>query len=551
MNRKRESSFLMQGTILAMAAMITKVIGLAYRIPMTNILGETGNGYYGVVFQVYNLALMLTSYSLPMAVSKMVSERVARREYKNVQLVFKSALVFAVIAGGIATAIVFFGAGYIASEILQMDYSVYALRTLAPCILIVAFLGVFRGYFQGHNTMIPTAVSQILEQIVNAVVSIVGAWTLLSAGLEMKRANSADKDLYGAALGAAGGTAGTVAGAFIALVFLVFLYVLYKRIVRQQVRRDRTRHTESTKRIYKVLLLTIVPVILSATLSNITNILDQGLLSNVMAFQGYSEREYTSLLGLLNGQYDTMVGIPFSISTALAASFMPSLITAIQTGTRREIHDKMTMVSRFNMILVIPCAAGFIALSKPILDLLFFTQDNKASAMYLRVGAISVVFFCLSSVTNAALQGLDKMMRPVKNAAIALIVHTVALLIMLVVFRWNAYGVVLSKIVFAGVICLLNARDLKNVCGYVQEIKKTFIIPAIAAAIMGVLSMLVQVLFDLFLPGAVATLLALVAAVAIYGISLVLLGGITEEELKEMPKGTLILSIFKKVRLMR
>ena len=221
MGKKKENSFLMQGTILAAAAIITKIIGLAYRIPLTNILGEEGNGYYGVVFQVYNLALMLTSYSMPMAVSKLVSERLAKRQYKNAQRVFRSAMTIAVIAGGAATLIVFFGAGFIGSKILKMELSVYALRTLSPCILIVAFIGVFRGYFQGHRTMIPTAVSQILEQIVNAVFSIIGAYFLFKIGLGM--AEGAKSESYGAALSAAGGTIGTVAGALTALVFLVLL----------------------------------------------------------------------------------------------------------------------------------------------------------------------------------------------------------------------------------------------------------------------------------------------------------------------------------------
>ncbi|MEI3219236.1 MAG: oligosaccharide flippase family protein [Lachnoclostridium sp.] len=147
--RKKGTNFIMQGTILGVAAIITKLIGLAYRIPLTNIMGAKGNGYYGVVFQVYSLALMLTSYSLPMAVSKLVSARVSTGQYKNAYRVFKGAMTFAVLAGGIVAAIVFFGAGIISTNILKMDLSVYALRVLAPCILIVAVLGVFRGFFSG------------------------------------------------------------------------------------------------------------------------------------------------------------------------------------------------------------------------------------------------------------------------------------------------------------------------------------------------------------------------------------------------------------------
>lgn len=548
MKKKNRNSFLMQGTILAAAAIITKIIGLAYRIPLTNILGAEGNGYYGVVFQVYNLALMLTSYSLPMAVSKLVSARAATGQYKNVQRVFKGAMTFALIAGGVTTAVVFFGAGFICTNILKMDLSVYALRTLAPCILIVAFLGVMRGYFQGHETMVPTAVSQVFEQIVNAAVSLIGAYMLLKVGQGM--AGGEAKKSYGAAYGAAGATLGTVIGALIALLFLIFLYGAYKKTIRRQLRRDKTRRLESQRRIYKVLLLTIAPVILSATLYNISNILDQGIFTNIMAAQGYSEEEYVSLLGVFNGQYDTMIGIPLSIASAFAASFMPSLVAAIQTGNRKQIHHKIAMVSRFNMLIVIPCAAGFIALARPILDLLFFTQDNTIPAMLLRIGGISAVFFCLSTVTNAALQGMDKMSAPVKNAAISLVIHTAALIIMLIAFKWSIYAVVISKIVFAGLICILNARDLQKACGYVQEVKKTFIIPALASMIMSGAALLIHWLLGMLLPGAIATIIALIAAVIVYGLSLILLGGITERELAEFPKGGLLIRLLKKTRLL-
>lgn len=538
----------MQGTILAAAAMITKFIGLAYRIPLTNILGAEGNGYYGIVFQVYNLALMLTSYSLPMAVSKLVSERLAKRQYHNAQRVFKGALNFAAIAGGMTTLVIFIGAGFICTNILKMDLGVYALRTLSPCILIVAFLGVLRGYFQGHATMLPTAVSQIIEQIINAIVSVVCAYLLLKVGQSM--AGDDMKDSYGAALSASGATMGTVSGALIALIFLIVLYRAYSPVVKRRLKRERTRYVESQRTIYKILLLTIAPVILSATLSNISNILDQAIFTNIMTVQGMSEKEYTTLLGLFNGQYDTMIGIPLSVATALASSFMPSLVATIQTGTKRQIHHKISLVCRFNMMIAIPCAAGFIMLARPILDLLFFTQDNTIPAMLLRIGGISVVFFCLSTVTTAALQGMNKMTEPVKNAAIALVIHLIALIIMLAVFKWNIYAVVASKIVFAAVVCLLNARDLFKTCGYRQEKVKAFAIPAIASLIMGVVSLGVYKLLSLIIGGMTATVIALIIAVAVYGVSLIRLGGISESELRELPSGTKLVKALKAARLM-
>lgn len=548
-DKKKGTNFLMQGTILAAAAMITKIVGLAYRIPLTNIMGAEGNGYYGVVFQVYSLALMLTSYSLPMAVSKLVSARVALGQYKNAYRVFKGAMTFGILSGGIVSAIVFFNARFISEEIMKMGLSIYALRVLSPCILIVAILGVLRGFFQGYGTMIPTAISQVAEQLINAIVSVVGAYLLMQTGRSM--ASGEAKESYGAAFAAAGGTLGTGIGALTALLFLLFVFTAYKTRLKRQMRRDRTRRLESRKTIYKVLLLTIAPVILSATVYNISNLIDQTMFSNIMAAQGMAEKEYSSLLGLLNGQYDTMTNIPLSVSSALAASFMPSLVTTMQTGNRKQIHSKINMVSRFNMLIAIPCAAGFITLSGPILNLLYFNQDNAIPSLMLRIGGISVVFFCLSTVTNAALQGLDRMAAPVKNAAISLVIHVVALFIMLVVFKWEIYSIPISKIIFAGSICILNAHDLRGACGYMQEQKQTFVIPTIASVIMGAVSLLVHLLCVLFIGEMAAAVIAIIVAVIVYGIALVVLGGITEEEILSAPKGATLVAICRKLHLLK
>ena len=548
-DKKKGTNFLMQGTILAAAAMITKIVGLAYRIPLTNIMGAEGNGYYGVVFQVYSLALMLTSYSLPMAVSKLVSARVALGQYKNAYRVFKGAMTFGILSGGIVSAIVFFNARFISEEIMKMGLSIYALRVLSPCILIVAILGVLRGFFQGYGTMIPTAISQVAEQLINAIVSVVGAYLLMQTGRSM--ASGEAKESYGAAFAAAGGTLGTQIGALTALLFLLFVFTAYKTRLKRQMRRDRTRRLESRKTIYKVLLLTIAPVILSATVYNISNLIDQTMFSNIMAAQGMAEKEYSSLLGLLNGQYDTMTNIPLSVSSALAASFMPSLVTTMQTGNRKQIHSKINMVSRFNMLIAIPCAAGFITLSGPILNLLYFNQDNAIPSLMLRIGGISVVFFCLSTVTNAALQGLDRMAAPVKNAAISLVIHVVALFIMLVVFKWEIYSIPISKIIFAGSICILNAHDLRGACGYMQEQKQTFVIPTIASVIMGAVSLLVHLLCVLFIGEMAAAVIAIIVAVIVYGIALVVLGGITEEEILSAPKGATLVAICRKLHLLK
>ncbi len=548
MTKHKEKNFLVQGSILAIAGVVTKVIGLIYRIPLNNIAGNEGMGYYSAAFSIYTVALMLTSYSLPLAVSKLVSERIGKNQYKNAYKVFREALAFALVAGGLVSLLIFFGADFIAGTLLSMDMCAYSLRVLAPCILIVALLGVFRGFFQGTGSMVPTAISQILEQIVNAIASVAGAYMLLQAGKNV--AKKMNDSSYSYSYAAAGGTIGTVAGAFFALLLLLAIFFAYKKVFKKQMRKDATKEEERYSMILKILIATIIPVILSATVYNISDLLDTAIFNKIMVFQGYEKSEYASLLGMFSGKFTTLINVPTSVASALASSLIPALVMTAQSGSRKQIHGKIFTVVRFTMLISIPCAVGFLVLAKPILDVLF-TRDNVEAAWMLQLGAISVVFFSLSTVTTAVIQGLDDMMTPVKNSAISLVVHVIALVLMMVVFQWNIYAVVMSKTIFALVNTILNDHTLRMQVGYVQESRRTFVLPAIASAIMGVVALGVHLIFQLFTGETIATLLAIVAAVIAYVISLFLIGGITEADLREMPKGTMIISICKKLHLIQ
>ena len=169
--KKSDSNFLVQGSILAIASIVSRIIGLLYRIPMTNIIGDTGNSYYSAAFEIYNILLIISAYSLPLAVSKLVSARVSKGQRKNAYRIVKGALLLATGTGLTASLILFFGASFF-TNMLNTPLSIFALKVLAPTILVVAVLGVLRGFFQGLGTMMPSAISQIIEQIVNAIVSI-------------------------------------------------------------------------------------------------------------------------------------------------------------------------------------------------------------------------------------------------------------------------------------------------------------------------------------------------------------------------------------------
>ncbi len=546
--QKKNNSFLIQGAILAVAGIITRLIGLAYRIPVNNILGDEGQGFYGCAFSIYNIALLLTSYSLPLAVSKLVSARIAKGEAKNAIRIFKGALLFATIVGALVCMIVYLFSDFIAGTIMSLRLSTYALRVLAPCLFVVAIMGVFRGYFQGLGTMVPTAISQILEQIVNAIVSIIGASYLLEMGNII--ADSENEPSLPFALGAAGGTLGTLTGAVFGLIFLLVLFKLYYPKIKKRLVADASSEQEGYKEIYTVLILTIAPVILSTAIYNINDTIDQGIFSSVMISQGHTETETAKLLGMFTGKYNTLIHIPLAVANSLGASLIPSLTAAVARGTSDEIRAKIKMVIRFVMLIAIPSCLAFIAMPNQIMSLLY-VGNIDIPARLLRVGAVTVVLYCLSTVTNSILQGLNKMSTPVKHGAISLAVHLVAVIIMLLVFRWGIYSLVIGNIVFSLCMCLLNARAIRLVSGYRQEYKKTFVLPLVSAVIMAIVILVSWNLLVLIASDKIATLITMIIAMGCYVVCLLKLGALSEEEIKAFPKGNMILRMLQKMKLVK
>lgn len=544
-----EFNFVVQGSILAIASIVVRIIGIAYRIPMINIIGDEGMGYYGTAFNVYNIALLLSSYSLPLAVSKMVSVRLARKQYRNSVRILRAALVYATVVGALAAAVIWFGADFFAREVFFMPYAAFALKTLAPTVWIMAYLGVFRGYYQGQGTMVPTALSQVFEQIVNAIVSVAAGSWLFNQAIKVEILKGESGSGYSNSWGAAGGTIGTGAGAFTALVFLLLLFAAYQRTIRKKVRRDRSGSLESYGTITKILFFTVVPVVVSSAIYNVNSVLDNGLLAYNFKSLGMEE-EFISQWGVYTGKYHLLINVPMAVSNALSSSLIPSVSRAVATGDRRMVKKKVAAAIRFSLLIAIPSSVGLTVLAGPLNNLLF-SGDNDLAVQMTLYGSIAVVFYSVSTVTNAILQGIDRMRLPIVHALTALVLHLAAMEVMVLVFHMGIFSMVFANILFAVIMCFLNHRSIRKILGYRQEVKKTILLPAAASAVMGAAAVGVYKLIHLGIQSnAVCTLGAVAAAVAVYGVLLVKLGCLDEDELHQMPGGTRLLQVFRKLRLM-
>jgi len=545
-HNRKSSNFIVQGGILAAAGVISRFIGLIYRVPMQRTIGDAGMGYYAAAFQIYSIMLLISSYSLPVAVSKLVAGNIGRGEYKNAKRIYKCSLVFACITGGITCLLVFFGADFLAGTLMSLPKSAVALRVLAPTLLVVAIMGVMRGYFQGMGTMMPTATSQLVEQVINAVVSVLAAVYLFDYGSKVSLLLRDDE--YAAAYGAAGGTMGTSAGALAGLLVLAIIYLLTRRDINLKARRDNTKYVDGFLKVFISLVLTVLPVILSTTIYNISDTLDQGIFNYTMDQKGLGDLR-AAYWGIYSTKYKVLTNVPVALASAVCSSMMPSLTACMGRGDYKLAKRKVSLAMRFTMILAIPCSVGLAVLGKPIIGILFKGEVDMP-AMLLKVGSVAVVFYSMSTLSNGVLQGIDKLNVPVKNAAIALVIHLAILYISLDKLNMGLYGVVFACVMFAFIMCVLNWLSIKKYMHYKQEIGRTFGIPLIASGVMGIAIWLINFLLCKSLSSVIALIISIASGIVIYFILLIKLGGVNEKEIRAFPGGNVMAFIAQLLHLL-
>lgn len=551
-NKKNSTgrNFVVQGSILAVASILVRLIGVVYRVPMTNIIHDSGNGYYSNAYTIYSMMLLLSSYSLPLAVSKLVSVHSAIGKWKNVEKILKSALIFSAISGGIFSLLVGFGAEFFTATFMKNELASIALRFLAPTILIMGFLGTFRGFFQGLHTMIPTAFSQIIEQIINAIVSVGAAALLFSYGSKVDELKQTTEYKY--AWGAAGGTIGTGVGALIALIFFLILFQAYHGVLKKKVKRDRTESTETCWTFFKIIVATAIPVILSTAVYNIIDLVDASLFSYYMQ----DTKQYNEIWGAYSAKYLLLIHVPVAFASAMASAAVPSISEAYAKKDRKTIIVKTKTTLQVVLYIAIPSMVGLMILANPVIHLLF-RNDTSSAALYLMVGSVAVLFFSLATVTNGILQGINKMTVPVKNAVIALGVHI--LLFYLVTWKMNIgiYGVIVSYVGFGICMATLNCFAITKYLGYQQNILKLYILPLLSAVVMGIFcfftyNSLAKLLggTERFISLFICVMASILVSVVVYFICTVLFRSVNEAELRTLPMGHKLVVIAKKLRLL-
>ncbi|MGN1318254.1 MAG: polysaccharide biosynthesis C-terminal domain-containing protein [Lachnospirales bacterium] len=541
-NKKSGGSFVKQAAILASAGIIVRFIGFLYRLPLTNMIGDSGNGIYAAGYNIYNFFLIMSSAGLPVAISKMVAEKVALGEYKNAKKIFNVSMT---VSGGISF---FFGLLMVVGAFLFKNYcqglteisdnlnlwykSVWCLYTLSPTIFIVGIMAVFRGYFQGLNTTVPTAVSQIVEQVFNAVFSVYLAWLLIDLGVEF---------------GAAGGTAGTGVGALGGLLVLVYVFFKTKKERAKIFSADKGGYkVDSFGKISKTLVRIAIPIITGTAIFSMTNLVDMFMVNDRLAAAGFSGKVIEELYGQLNGKYVTLSTMPVAISTAIATAVIPSIAASVVKKEKKLVQTKVDTALRITMLISLPAAAGLGALGSPILKMLFPSYPD--GGILIQVGSLSVIFLALSQISTGVLQGIGKVSTPAKNALIGALTKIPVNYFLIAIPEINVVGAVISTTVCYIVCSILNFRALVKATGVKPDYVGMLVKPAVASGIMAVFTIIsYNALYKFINNNTICTLIALVVAIIIYFAAMVLIKGFRREDLQNIPMGTKVIRFLEKI----
>lgn len=542
MSKKENNNTLVKNaTFLMVAALISKIIGMLYKSPLTTLIGRESFACFQFAQNAYFILLMIASFSIPQAVSKIMSERIAFKRYRDAQRVFKGALLYAVIAGGIAALVCIFGASILVPD--NMANARLALQMLAPTIFVSGILGVFRGYFQAYRNMLPTSISQILEQIAVATVA------LLASGFMVRHFANAGEDTL-QRWSAAGATMGTGAGVCTAFLFMLFVYRVNHKTIAKKIKNDRVSVNESYRFIMKIILLIAAPIILSAFIYNVNGYINGVMYTSILGWKGVPnslvKQNYAEY-----GFFMTLINIPLTLASTAPTSMMPEVSAQYAIGDLEETKRKIDQATWIAMLISIPASVGLAVLAQPVTRLIFPSTEGVAGQLMV-IGVITVILNSTSNISNGVLQAIGKANIPMINAAISLGVDIVFLALVLVFTNMGIYAVVLAMVVYALVMCVLNDRALKKYLGYKNPWRSAYFVPILASIPMGIVAVVVyKLVYAVIGSNFISLIPSIVLAIVVYFVGYLVVAKPKREDLAALPGGTRLAQAAQKLKILK
>lgn len=539
-----QKSLVKGAAVLAAAGIIVKVIGAAFRILLASFITDQGMAYYTPAYAIYAVLLVISTSGIPIAISRMVSERYAIGRFDEADRVFHISRYLMISLGAAGFIALFFFARPIA-DALHLSGSALAMQATAPALLIVPIMSSYRGYFQGQQLMAPTAISQTVEQVFRV------GFGLLLAVVLMRGALFAE-DYTDLQRGAAGGCFGASAGAIGGLAVMVFIYALARKGLKARVKKSRGGERETAGSILKSILIIAVPITIGAMLMPLVNLVDASVVNIRLEDAGFDDSTAKALYGQLTGFCEPIVALPQVLMSAIVMSIVPMVAAANKVGDTERLHETISLGLRMASIVAFPCAIGLVILAKPSLTMLFYTQKEAAANATPCLQVLAVGFIILAQITimTGILQGVGRQVFPVINLFIGLMVKVAVTWILVGTQAVNVVGAPLGTLAAYLIAGGLDMYCLCRFTGARLPVRLLLTKPLASALVMGVVVWGVyKGIFALAGSNTLATLIAIAIGALVYGVMIVKTRTILRDEMMEISFGRRIAVICDRLRL--
>ena len=516
-NSNTNNSKFLKGTmILTISSIIVKVIGSLNWIILSRVLGGEGIGLYQMGFPIYLMAITVSSAGVPVAISIITSEKLANKDYRGAKRVFNVSLRLLLISGLVFSSALLFGADFLINQhIIRDARAYYSIIALAPAVFFVTFLASFRGYLQGWQIMTPTATSEVVEQLVRVITMLVFADLFMP---------------YGLAYAAGGASMGAGAGAFCALLVLMWFYRRLKRRLHEEIEaQDDSIPQESAGHIIKRLLKLALPVSLTSLMLPIGANLDLLIVPQRLEVAGFDVRHATELFGYLTGMAVPLVNLATIFTAAMTISLVPSISESRTLERFDAIRDKIRLAFRVAMIITFPCFMGLFFLAEKVAALIYNAPGAAGAIQTMSVG---ILFLGMHQISTGILQGLGKTAIPVINMILACLVKVVMSWWLTAIPLLGIKGASMATVADFAVAAIINMGFIYKYTGFTFSLG-SLLKPLLASGVMGAVIYIVLSTTEQL--GMWCVLFAMVAAVPAYALALLAFGGLTKEDLENIP----------------
>lgn len=531
----KKDTFLKGAFILGMAGILVKIVGAFFRIPLVNIIGSEGVGYYQVAYPIYTFLLSFSAAGFPTAISKLVSEKRARGNIRGGHRVFQVSFGILAVLGLVSFLVLGLGARFLVNHFIKSPNSYYAVLALAPALLFIPLMAAYRGYFQGLKDMTPTAVSQVIEQIGRVVLGLGLATFLLSRGTE-----------YAAAGASFGATAGGIAG----LITMLVIYLRQKNKILSEFQPIEQYEEESVGRITKDLLRIALPITLGAAVLPLINMIDSMVVLRRLQAIGFSYEQANSLFGQLTGMAVTLIQLPPVLTAALSMSIVPVIAESMVKKEIKSVQSDVKSAFRVSLLIGLPSFVGLAVLSTPIMTMLFPKEPASAGQVLLFLSFATLSLSLVQTLTGI-LQGIGKPEIPVVNLMIGALSKLVVTYTLTGIPWLNVRGAALGTVTAYTVATILNLIAVKKYTKVKFEFVQFALKPIISVGTMGVIVYLAYSLVYPILGNTLSTVISIAVGGTIYGLMLLITGTIVEEDFALLPKGDKLAKILKKAKLLK